>query len=139
MQHSNHFCSCLRHMNVPQVYLWSIDMDPPLGDDRGLPTMDTFRFRTGVWFCGRGACRIDRQISVTIIFTRPTLVSEHIVTHLMFDYLWRDNKVDQPRADEAGLCWTFSRLYYLLTDCRWKSKPYSAWRKSLLLTLSSRP
>jgi hypothetical protein len=103
-------------MNVPQVYYWSVGMEPPREEDRGLATMESFRFRTGVWFCGRGACRFDRNVSVTIIFTKPTPVSEHIVTQLMFDFLWRDSDFDQPREDEEGICWTFSRLYYLLTD-----------------------
>ncbi|KXT12980.1 hypothetical protein AC579_3159 [Pseudocercospora musae] len=106
----------IEHMNVPQVYYWSVDMEPPHWEEKGQPPMDTFRFRTGVWFCGRGACKIDRQVSVTLVFTRPTPVSEHIVTQLLFDYLWRDNDLDQPREDEEGICWTFSRLYYLLTD-----------------------
>ncbi|EME87624.1 uncharacterized protein MYCFIDRAFT_75470 [Pseudocercospora fijiensis CIRAD86] len=104
------------HMNVPQVYYWSVDMEPPHWEEKGLPPMDTFKFRTGVWFCGRGACRLDRKVSVTLVFTRPTPVSEHIVTRLLFDYLWRDNDFDQAREDEEGICWTFSRLYYLLTD-----------------------
>lgn len=103
-------------MNVPQVYYWSVDMDPPHWEDTGLPAMKNFRFRTGVWFCGRGACRFDPQISVTIVFTQLTEVSEHIVTQLLFDYLWRDEDFDQPREDEEGICWTFSRLYWLLTD-----------------------
>jgi hypothetical protein len=43
-------------------------------------------------------------------------VCEHVVTQLLFDYLWRDEDFDQPREDEEGICWTFSRLYYLITD-----------------------
>ncbi|KAF2172970.1 hypothetical protein M409DRAFT_49471 [Zasmidium cellare ATCC 36951] len=104
------------HMNVPQVYYWSVDMDPPRWEDQGLPSMKNFRFRTGVWFCGRGACRFDPQISVTIVFTKSDEVCEHIVTQLLFTYLWRDEDFDQPREDEEGICWTFSRLYWLLTD-----------------------
>lgn len=133
-------------------------MQPPRWQDNALPSMKDFRLRTGVWFCGKGACKrkwfchspvavkcglaigerlaeillderiakyvltfvwlasVDRNISVTIIFTLPTPVSEHIVTKLLFDYLWRDNEFDQPREDEEGICWTFSRLYYLLSD-----------------------
>ena len=106
----------MENMNVPQVYYWSVDLEPPAWEDKGLPDMKDFRFRTGVWFCARGACRFDPQISVTIIFTRATLVSEHVVTELMFDYLWRDEDFDQPREDEEGICWTFLRLYWLLTD-----------------------
>ena len=103
-------------MNVPQVYYWSVDMTPPAWEDTGLPSMENFRFRTGVWFCARGACRFDPQISVTVIFTRPDDVSEHVVRDLLFDYLWHDEDFNQPREDEEGLCWTFSRLYWLLTD-----------------------
>ncbi|SMQ49776.1 unnamed protein product [Zymoseptoria tritici ST99CH_3D7] len=103
------------HMNVPQVYYWSVGMTPPKWEERD-PTIDSFRFRTGVWFCGRGACVLDREVSVTIVFTLPNAVSEHVVTELMFDYLWRDEDFDQPREDEEGICWTFSRLYYLITD-----------------------
>ncbi|KXT00707.1 hypothetical protein AC578_8232 [Pseudocercospora eumusae] len=106
----------IEHVNVPQVYYWSVDMEPPHWEQNGLPPMDALRFRTGVWFCGRGACTIDRRVSVTLVFTRPTPVSEHIVTQLLFDYLWRDDDFDQPREDEEGICWIFSRLYYLLTD-----------------------
>lgn len=59
---------------------------------------------------------VDRNISVTIVFTKPSPVSERIVTKLLFEYLWRDNNFDQPREDEEGICWTFSRLYYLCSD-----------------------
>ncbi|USW48672.1 Putative Mg2+ transporter protein, CorA-like/Zinc transport protein ZntB [Septoria linicola] len=104
------------HMNVPQVYHWSCNREPPRWENDGRPTIQDFRFRTGVWFCGKGACRINRNVSVTIIFTKPTPVCENVVTKLLFDYLWRDNEFDQPREDEEGLCWTFSRLYYLLSD-----------------------
>lgn len=108
-------------MNVPQVYFWSVGMDPPWGNDTSMPSMESSRVRTGVWFCGRGACTLDRQVSVTIILTRPTAVCEHIVTKLLFDYLWRDEEFDQPRQDEEGICWTFSRLYYLIVSlgCSW--------------------
>ncbi|KAK4635567.1 hypothetical protein CLAFUW4_01066 [Fulvia fulva] len=104
------------HMNVPQVYYWSVGMNPPVWEDSGLPSMENFRFRTGVWFCARGACRSDSQISVTVIFTRPDEISEHVVKDLLFDYLWHDEDFTQPHEDEEGLCWTFSRLYWLLTD-----------------------
>lgn len=72
----------------------------------------------GVWFCGKGACTLDRQVSVTIVLTRPTDVCEHIVTRLLFDYLWRDDEFDQPRQDEEGIAWTFSRLYYLIVSSK---------------------
>lgn len=75
------------HMNVPQVYYWSVGMEPPVGEDEGLPDIDKFRFRVGVWQMGRGACVFDREVSVTIIFTRPTPVCDHVVTELLFWYL----------------------------------------------------
>lgn len=59
---------------------------------------------------------MDRNVSVTIIFTLPNQVSEHIVTKLLFNHLWRDDEFDQPREDEEGICWTFSRLFNLLSD-----------------------
>jgi Mg2+ and Co2+ transporter CorA len=65
---------------------------------------------------GSGACRIDREVCVTIIFTRPIPVSEHVVTQLLFPYLYKDQDFDQPREDEEGICWIFLRLYWLLTD-----------------------
>ncbi|KAK5115375.1 hypothetical protein LTR85_009835 [Meristemomyces frigidus] len=106
----------LDHMNVPQVFYWSVDMDPPEWEDFGLPEIDHYRFRIGAWECGRGACRFDRDVPVAIIFTKPTPVSEHVVTEMMFSFLYRDGDFDQPREDEEGVCWLFSRLYWLLTD-----------------------
>ncbi|EMC94425.1 hypothetical protein BAUCODRAFT_547777 [Baudoinia panamericana UAMH 10762] len=106
----------LDYMNVPHVYYWSVDMEPPESDDYGLPAIDTYRFRVGAWECGKGACRFDREVPVAIIFTKPTPVCEHVVTELMFPFLYRDNDFDQPREDEEGICWLFSRLYWLLTD-----------------------
>ncbi|KAK4569674.1 hypothetical protein LTR86_003439 [Recurvomyces mirabilis] len=106
----------LDHLNVPQVYYWSVDMEPPYWDDEGLPVIEHYRFRVGAWECGRGACRFDREVPVAIIFTRPDAVSEHVVTELMFDYFYKDGDFSQPREDEEGICWLFSRLYWLLTD-----------------------
>jgi Mg2+ and Co2+ transporter CorA len=103
-------------MNVPQVYYWSAGMEPPRYDDVGLPDIDNFRFRVGVWHYGRGGCRIDRNISVTIIFTRPTQLSDHVVTRHLFNYLYTDEDFDQPREDEEGIVWIFLRLYWLLSD-----------------------
>jgi len=91
-------------------------MEPPVWEDIGLPDIEHYRFRVGAWECGRGACRFDREVPVAIIFTKPTPVSEHVVTELMFDYLYKDGDFDQPREDEEGICWIFSRLYWLLTD-----------------------
>jgi hypothetical protein len=34
----------------------------------------------------------------------------------MFPYFHRDGDFDQPREDEEGICWLFSRLYWLLSD-----------------------
>lgn len=106
----------LDHMNVPQVYYWSVNMEPPYWDDVGLPDIEYYRFRVGAWECGRGACRFNREVPVAIIFTKPTPVSEHVVTELLFNFLWKDEDFDQPREDEEGICWLFSRLYWLLTD-----------------------
>jgi Mg2+ and Co2+ transporter CorA len=106
----------LDHMNVPQVYYWSVGMEPPRWEDVGLPPIETFRFRVGVWQMGRGACRIDREVSVTIIFTKPIPVAEHVVTHCLFQNLYKDADFDQPRQDDEGICWIFLRLYWLLTD-----------------------
>ena len=101
---------------LKEVILGSTGMEPPEWDDIGLPSMDRFRFRTGVWTCGKGALRVDSKTSVTLIFTKPTPVSEHIVTELMFPYFYNDEDFGQLREDEEGICWIFSRLYYLLTD-----------------------
>ncbi|TKA27586.1 hypothetical protein B0A50_04418 [Salinomyces thailandicus] len=106
----------LDHMNVPQVYYWSVDMDPPGWDGSGLPDIEHYRFRVGAWECGRAACRFDREVPVAILFTKPTPVAEYVVTELLFGYLHRDGDYDQPREDEEGICWLFSRLYWLLTD-----------------------
>jgi hypothetical protein len=35
---------------------------------------------------------------------------------LFFPYLYQDEEYDSPRRDEEGVCWTFLRLYWLLTD-----------------------
>ena len=43
-------------------------------------------------------------------------MTEHVVTELLFNFLWKDEDFDQPREDEEGICWTFSRLYWLLSD-----------------------
>ena len=91
-------------------------MEPPTSDDFGLPDIENFRFRIGVWHLGRGACLFNRETSVTIIFTKPTEVSEHVVTEIMFGYLYKDNDLASPREDEEGICWIFLRLYWLLTD-----------------------
>ncbi|WPG97780.1 Hypothetical protein R9X50_00056100 [Acrodontium crateriforme] len=104
------------HMNVPQVYFWSVDMNPPKFEDFGLPEIEYYRFRVGVWQSGRGACRFDRDVPVVMIFTKNTPVCEHVVSELLFPYLHKDQDFNLPREDEEGICWTFSRLYYLLTD-----------------------
>lgn len=103
-------------MNVPQVYYWSVGMEPPSWDDSGLPNIDHYRFRVGGWECGRGACRFDREVAVAIIFTKPLPVSEHVVTELLFGYLYQDGDFKLLREDDEGICWLFSRLHWLLTD-----------------------
>jgi hypothetical protein len=104
------------HMNVPQVYYWSVGMEPPHGEDWELPDISTFRFRIGVWQQGRGACLMDRDVSVSIIFTPPDRVSDHVVSELLFTNLYKHEDFDQPRGDEEGICWLFNQLYVLLTD-----------------------
>ncbi|RMY28852.1 hypothetical protein D0865_15660 [Hortaea werneckii] len=106
----------LDQLNVPQVYYWSANTDAPDSEDFGLPSIEHYRFRVGAWECGRGACRFDAEVPVAIIFTKPTPVAEYVVTELLFDYLFKDGDFDQPREDEEGICWLFSRLYWLLTD-----------------------
>ena len=105
----------LDQMNVPQVYYWSVGMEPPPSDNYG-HDIENFRFRVGVWQLGRGACIFDREVSCTIIFTKPTPVSEHCITELMYNYLYKDDDFDNPREDEEGICWIFLRLYWLFTD-----------------------
>ena len=51
-----------------------------------------------------------------LLFTRPTDVSENVVTELMFPYLCKIADYDRPRLDEEGLAWLFLHLYDLLTD-----------------------
>ena len=104
------------HMNVPQVYYWSIGMEPPQGEDWELPDIATFRFRIGVWQMGRGACLIDRDVCVSVIFTHQDRVCDHVVSELMFGFLYKNEDISQPREDEEGICWLFVQLYWLLTD-----------------------
>lgn len=77
----------LDHINVPHVYYWSVGSEPPDWDEFGAADMAMYRFRTGVWMCGRGACRQDPRIPVIIIFTKPSPLSERILTDCMFEYL----------------------------------------------------
>jgi hypothetical protein len=92
----------LEHLNVPQVYYWSVGMDPPGWEAEGLPSIEKFRFRTGVWMSGHGACRYNDHIPVVIIFTRPTELAEHIVKELLFDYLHRVSWAEA--LTRHGLC-----------------------------------
>lgn len=103
-------------MNVPQVYSWSVGLEPPEARGRNIPLIEQYRMRVGVWFCGRGACKFSRSVSVTLIFTRCTPIAEHIIGDIMFKNLYRDSDFDRPRDDEEGICWTFSRLYRFLTN-----------------------
>jgi hypothetical protein len=103
-------------MNVPQVYSWSVGLEPPQAHGREIPFIEQYRMRVGVWFCGRGACKFNRKLSVTLIFTRSTPIAEHIIGDIMFKTLYSDDDFDQPRDDEEGVCWTFSRLYELFTN-----------------------
>ncbi|KAK5175352.1 uncharacterized protein LTR77_000491 [Saxophila tyrrhenica] len=109
--------SCIiDHMNVPQVYYWSVGAEPPSGEDWELPDISTFRFRVGIWQKGRGACLMDRDVSVSIIFTPQDPLSDHVVSELVFGFLYKNEDLGQPREDEEGICWLFLQLYLLLTD-----------------------
>ncbi|OQO06875.1 hypothetical protein B0A48_07441 [Cryoendolithus antarcticus] len=104
-------------INVPEVYYWSVGMEPPESDEeRSMPVIEQYRMRVGVWSLGRGACRFDRGVSTTLIFTRNTPVAEHVVGEIMFPYLYANQDLSQPRGDEEGVCFIFIRLYWLLTD-----------------------
>jgi hypothetical protein len=105
-------------MNVPQVYSWSVGLEPPQAHGREIPFIVQYRMRVGVWFCERGACKLNRSASVTLIFTRSTPIADHIIGDVMFKSLYSDSDFDQPRNDEEGICWTFSRLYWLFTNWR---------------------
>lgn len=103
-------------MNVPQVYFWSVGLEPPEMHRRETPVIQQYRLRVGVWFCSRGACRLNRAASTTIVFTRPTPVAEHIVSEILFKNLYKSEDFHQRREDEEGICWIFGHLYWLLTD-----------------------
>jgi hypothetical protein len=103
-------------INVPQVYSWSVGLEPPQARGREIPFIEQYRMRVGVWFCGRGTCRFNKSISVTLIFFRSTPIAEYVIGNIMFKKLYKDADFDQPREDEEGVCWTFSRLYGLLTN-----------------------
>ncbi|GAB7361803.1 hypothetical protein MBLNU230_g1846t1 [Neophaeotheca triangularis] len=103
-------------MNVPQVYPWSVDLTPPHVEHDGLPHMERYRFRVGVWRCGSGACKVEPSVPVTLIFTQPLEVPELVVTNLLFTYLQADGDYQQPYQGEEGICWIFLRLYWLFTD-----------------------
>ena len=70
----------------------------------------------GGWTCGRGAYRGDDRVAVIILFTKPTEISDYVVTDLLFPHLYKDAEFDAPRMDEEGLCWLFLHLYNLLSD-----------------------
>lgn len=103
-------------INVPEVYYWSLGLPAPAAAPTGLINIDRAKLRVGVWFCAHNACKFDRKISTTIIFTRPDKIAELVVRELLFEFLHKDEDFHQPREDEEGICWTFSRLYWLLTD-----------------------
>lgn len=103
-------------MNIPQVYSWSVGLEPPQAHGRGIPFIEQYRFRVGVWFCGRGVYKLNRAVSVTLISTRSTPIAEHMIGDIMFKELYNDKDFDQPRNDEEGICWTFSRLFGIFTS-----------------------
>jgi Mg2+ and Co2+ transporter CorA len=104
------------YMNVPQVYFWSVGTRPPDDEDWELPDISKFRFRVGVWQMGRGACLVDRNVSVSVIFTRQDRLCDRVVSELLFPHIYQSDEVGQPREDEEGVCWLFQQLYDLLTD-----------------------
>jgi hypothetical protein len=79
-------------------------------------TVDEYRFRIAAWCCGRRACRFDREVPVTLVFTESKLPAENVMHDLFFPYFYDDEEYDMPRRDEESVCWTFLRLYWLLTD-----------------------
>lgn len=81
-----------------------------------LHAVDNYRFRIAAWCCGLRACRFDDQVPVVIIFTQPKVPAENVVRELLFSYFYEDDEYDRPRRDEENVCWTFLRLYWLLTD-----------------------
>ena len=81
-----------------------------------LESVDNYRFRIALWTCGRGAYRFDDRVPVTIVFTQPNEIAEHVVTNLIFTHLYDDEEYDVPRRDEEGVCWFFLKAYWLLTD-----------------------
>ncbi|QIX00673.1 hypothetical protein AMS68_006190 [Peltaster fructicola] len=106
----------VNQINVSEVYYWSLDHSAPVPPDDGIIDIRRARLRVGVWFCAHNACKIDRRISTTLIFTRPDDLAELVVREHLFNALQKDKDLDQPREDEEGICWTFSRLHWLLTD-----------------------
>lgn len=108
--------SIMDHMNVPQVYFWSVGLEPPEIHRRDTPFIQQYRLRVGVWFCGHGACRLNRAVSTTIIFTRPTPVAEHIMGGILFKHLYKADDLLDHRDNEEGICWILGQLFKLLTD-----------------------
>lgn len=78
--------------------------------------VDDYRFRVAAWCCGRGACRLDREVPVTLVFTQSNVPAENVMRDLFFPYFYQDEEYDMPRRDEETVCWTFLRLYWLLSD-----------------------
>jgi hypothetical protein len=78
--------------------------------------VDEYRFRIAAWCCGRRACRFDPEVPVILVFTQPKLTAENVMHDLFFPYFYEDEEYDMPRRDEESVCWTFLRLYWLLTD-----------------------
>ncbi|KEQ75465.1 hypothetical protein M436DRAFT_41755 [Aureobasidium namibiae CBS 147.97] len=103
-------------MNVPDVYWWTFGKERPGGRPQGADEIDDYRFRIAAWCCGRGACRFDREVPVTLVFTQSKLLAENVVHDLFFPYFYEDEEYDMPRRDEESVCWTFLRLYWLLSD-----------------------
>lgn len=79
-------------------------------------SVDDYRFRIAAWSCGRRACRFDERVPVVLIFTQSKIPAENVMHDLFFPYFYEDEEYDRPRRDEETVCWTFLRLYWLLTD-----------------------
>ncbi|KAI5251076.1 hypothetical protein E4T42_04528 [Aureobasidium subglaciale] len=103
-------------MNIPDVYWWTFGKDPPQDRPQAVDEIDEYRFRIAAWCCGRRACRFDERVPVVLIFTQDRLPAENVMRDLFFPYFYEDEEYDRPRRDEESVCWTFLRLYWLLTD-----------------------
>ncbi|PSK33567.1 hypothetical protein B9Z65_7454 [Elsinoe australis] len=101
-------------MNVPEVYSWSFGN--PVPHEEHTSSIDSYRFRIGVWVCDQGAYRLDNHIPVVLIFTRPTEAAENVVKHLIFPHIFKAAAMYDDREADDAVCWVFLQLYMLLSD-----------------------